>query len=235
MSLRSPGAASAPLTILLLLATVATAPAAADPDPVPSDPVFTALRIDGTTASGRIRRLGPEEGLVMVPVDGPEQVVPLDRLVKLDREAGGPASTPEGAVVLFPEGDRLRGAIIGAADETSLKVLSPTLGDLDIPLEGLLGLVLKPPTDVDEADAFLARVRSAPRKTELLWLANGDLLAGGFLGWTRGRSSSSSSGARSSSMRSEGRSPSAATALGRLPRPEGTSSNSPWPTGRGSE
>ena len=186
MSRRSPGAAFAPLPILLCLATLATALGAADPvpdgGPVPSDPVFTALRIDGTTTSGRIRRLGPEEELVLVPVDGPEQVIPLDRLVKLSREGGAPTSAPEGAVVLFPDGDRLHGGVVGAADETSLKVLSSTLGDLAIPLESMLGLVLKLPTEADEADAFLSRVRSAPRQTELLWLANGDLLAGGFLG-----------------------------------------------------
>jgi len=115
-------------------------------------------------------------------VDGPEQVIPLALLVKLSREGGAPASAPEGAVVLFPDGDRLHGGVVGAADDTRLKVLSSTLGDLDIPLESLLGLALKLPTDVDEADAFLSRVRSAPLRTELLWLANGDLLTGGFLG-----------------------------------------------------
>ncbi len=186
MSRRSPGAASAPLPILLCLAILATAPGAADPVPdggvVPSDPVFTALQVDGATTSGRIRRLGPEDELVLVPVDGPEQVIPLARLVKLSREGGAPASAPEGAVVLFPDGDRLYGNVVGAAEETSLKVLSSTLGDLAIPLESMLGLVLKLPTEADEADTLLSRVRSSPRQTELLWLANGDLLAGGFLG-----------------------------------------------------
>jgi hypothetical protein len=186
MSRRSPGAASAWPTIALCLATVATARGAADPVPeggtVPSDPVFKALRIDGTTTSGRIRQLGPKEELTLVSVEGPEQVIPLDRLVKLSREGGAPASATEGAVVLFPDGDRLYGGVVGAADETNLKVLSSTLGDLAIPLESILGLVLKLPTVADEADALLSLVRSAPRETELLWLANGDLLAGGYLG-----------------------------------------------------
>ncbi len=186
MSRRSPGAAFAPLPILLCAATVATALGAADPvpdgGPVPSDPVFTATRIDGTTTSGRIRRLGPEEEVVLVPAEGPEQVIPLVRLMKLGREGGPLSSAPEGAVLLFPDGDRMYGGVVGAADETSLKVLSSTLGDLAIPLESILGLVLKLPTEADEVDAFLSRVRSAPRQTELLWLANGDLLAGGLLG-----------------------------------------------------
>ena len=98
MSRRSPGAAFAPLPILLCLATVATAAGAADPvpdgGPVPSDPVFTALRIDGTTTSGRIRQLGPEDELALVPVEGPEQVIPLDRLVKLSREGGAALLRP---------------------------------------------------------------------------------------------------------------------------------------------
>ena len=149
MSRRSPGAASAPCRSCSAWRPLAIGPGGGRPRPRggarPSDPVFTALLIDGTTTSGRIRQLGPEGELVLVPVEGPEQVIPLARLVKLSREGGAPASAPEGAVVLFPDGDRLYGGVVGAADETSLEVQSSTLGDLAIPLESLLGLVLNAP------------------------------------------------------------------------------------------
>jgi len=187
MSRRSPGAVAATLSpIALCLATIAVALGAANPVPeggtVPSDPIFSTLRTDGTTILGRIRQIGPEDRVTLVTVEGPEQVIPLDRLVKLSREQVSPASAPEGAIVLFPDGDRLHRIVAGAADEANLAVQSSSLGDLALPLESLLGLVLKLPPEADAADALLSRVRSEPRRSELIWLANGDRLAGGFLG-----------------------------------------------------
>jgi hypothetical protein len=44
---------------------------------VPSDPVFTALLVDGSTASGQIRQLGLKEGLVLVKPDNPERTIPI--------------------------------------------------------------------------------------------------------------------------------------------------------------
>jgi hypothetical protein len=135
-----PGAASAPYRSCLL-ATVAERKRL---DPAATRPRPLRPRLPRRSGHRRDHRVGPDpparprEGLVMVPVDGPEQVVPLDRLREADREAGGPASTPEGAVSSSrrrpsPWCHHRRGR------RDSLKVLSPTLGDLDIPLEGLLG------------------------------------------------------------------------------------------------
>jgi hypothetical protein len=118
---------------------------------------------------------------VLVPAEGAEQVLPLGRLLKLTREGLGHAPTPpEGSLVLFPDGDRLYRTVIGSANETALEVQSYALGNIAIPLESLLGLVLAPPAEA--LDALLARVRSEPRTSEVIWLANGDRLTGGFLG-----------------------------------------------------
>jgi hypothetical protein len=151
--------------------------------PVPSDPVFTAHLLDGTTQTGRIRQIGPHGEIALVPVEGKEQVLPLGRLLKLTRDSVPSAPTPtEGSLVLFPEGDRLYTTVIGPASETTLEVQSYALGNVAIPLESLLGLVLALPGETAAVDALLERVRTEPRPSEVLWLANGDTLKGGFLG-----------------------------------------------------
>ena len=99
-----------------------------------------------------------------MPPEGEDQVIPLDRLVKLTREGVRLPFTPaEGSIVLFPDGDRLYRAVIGPATETALEVQSYALGNLAIPLESLLGLVLAPPAETAAVDALLARVRTEPR------------------------------------------------------------------------
>ncbi len=144
---------------------------------VPSDPVFTVLRTDQTTVSGRIRQISPKE-ITIMPPRGEAQVVPFGRLVKLIREDVPLPSVPDGSLVLFPNGDRLSRTVIGPATETALEVQSYALGNLAIPLDSLLGLVLSPPSDSDALDALLSRVRTEPRSSEVLWLANGDCLTG---------------------------------------------------------
>jgi hypothetical protein len=160
----------------LLLLTGADGPGA-----VPSDPQFTALRTDGTTTSGRLRRIDLRGGVALA-VDGEEKIetISAGSLVKLTREGGPPQPVLEsGGTILFPEGDRLTRAVIGPAGETTIEIQSSPLA---IPLDGILGLVLAPPLDADSAFALESRVRHEPRSTEVLWLANGDRMAGGLLG-----------------------------------------------------
>jgi len=109
----------------------------------------------------------------------------LRRLFKLRREGVSLSLTPgEGAIVIFPDGDRLFRAVIGPATETTLEVQSHSLGNvtIPIPIESLLGLVLAPPNESAAIDRLLERIRTEPRRSEVLWLANGDHLTGGYLG-----------------------------------------------------
>jgi hypothetical protein len=166
------------------LATSLLLTGADGPGAVPSDPQFTALRTDGTTTSGRLRRIDLRGGVALA-VDGEEKIetIPAGSLVKLTREGGPPQPVLEsGGTILFPEGDRLTRAVIGPAGETTIEIQSSPLGSLAIPLDVLLGLVLAPPLDADSAFALESRVRDEPRSTEVLWLANGDRMAGGLLG-----------------------------------------------------
>jgi hypothetical protein len=187
MSVTSPNAPWRRVTVALALSLLGAADPVPPGSPVPSDPVFTAHLIDGTTRNGRIHQFGPQGEVALVPAEGKEQVIPLDRLLKLTRDGATAALPPtEGSLVLFPEGDRLR-TVIGPATETALEVQSYILGNVTIPLESLLGLILAMPAETSAADALLERVRTGPRTSEVLWLANGDQLAGGFLGLSEKR------------------------------------------------
>jgi len=173
---------------VLALAVLGTHPFAAGAvppgTPAPSDPVFRALLTDGTTVSGRIRQFGPSGEVALLPSERPERVITLKSLVKLTRDSSTSLFSPEGSLILLPEGDRLYRTVLGAATETMLEVQSYSLGNVAIPLESLLGLVLTRPADPGEFDALLWRVRTEPRTSEVVWLANGDRLTGGFLGLT---------------------------------------------------
>ncbi len=160
---------------------------------VASDPIFNALTVDGATLSGRIREFGPSGGVTLVPADGPERVIPREKLVKLIRDSFEAPLAPEASVVLFPGGDRLHSTAIVKASETSLEVQSYMLGLLSVPLESLLGLVFVVPpnpealglgTGSDALESLIGRVRNEPRATEVVWLNNGDKQTGGFLSLT---------------------------------------------------
>jgi hypothetical protein len=166
-----------------LLAGQGAAPPVSGGPTVPSDPLFSALLVDGKTVTGRIRQIGQAGDVTLVPPEGPEETIPFRRLVKLTREGALPSLSPEKSMVLLPEGDRLYRTVIGTATDTTLEVQSYTFDKLSIPLDHLSGLVIKPPDAADECDDLVHRVRTEPRSNEILWLApNGDRVTGGFLG-----------------------------------------------------
>jgi hypothetical protein len=146
-----------------------------------SDPVFKAILIDGQTVSGRLASLGP--GAVrLVSNDGKTDELALNRLVKLTRESRVNPPALDAAYVILPEGDRLMPVAIGSSNDTSLEVQSDALGKLSVPLDGILGLIFANEGHSVLLDSLWERVRAEPRTTEVVWLANGDRLAGGFLG-----------------------------------------------------
>jgi hypothetical protein len=158
-------------------------------DPAPTDPVFICVGTDGSRLEGRIARLDAQ-GLVLKPdsppgAGGSAEAVerPWSSLVALTRRGGEPpAWPPAGSVVMFPDGDCLR-AIIGPATDTSLSLLPQSLGDAStpVPLDAPLAIVFAPPAESEAAAELLHRLRTDPRTSEVLWLANGDRLAGSLL------------------------------------------------------
>jgi hypothetical protein len=149
--------------------------------PPASDPVFLALLIDGRTVSGRIVSLGLGP-IKLASADAAEHELALDRLVKLTREVPATLVPADRALVLLPEGDRLTRVVAGTSNETALTVQSDALGKVLLPLDCLLGLITNASDQTDEFDMICERVRLEPRTTEVVWLANGDRLSGGFLG-----------------------------------------------------
>jgi hypothetical protein len=156
-----------------------------------SESVFTALLTDGRTVSGQIVSLGPG-AVKLSSAEGAVHELPLDRLVKLTRDVVVELPELNRSHVLLPEGDCLTRVSIGASTETNLEIQSDALGKLVIPLDSLLGLILVKPAEngeldlkrvrPGEVDALCDRIRTEPRTREVAWLANGDRLAGEFLG-----------------------------------------------------
>jgi NPCBM/NEW2 domain len=170
------------LALFALGMVLLAVPSPAADTPVASDPVFTALKTDGSTLSGRIRQFSPEGEITIVSADGQEKVLPAASLVKLSREGFNQSLTPEASAILFPDGDRLYRSAIGAATETTLEVQSYSIdGRLTVPLDSILGLIFAQANDPDVLDSQVVRLRTEPRTSEVLWLGNGDRLSGSLL------------------------------------------------------
>jgi hypothetical protein len=147
-----------------------------------AEPIFSALRVDGRTSSGRLVRLSTDR-ITLASEDATEEELPLRVLVKLTQDQPTPPQILEGSHLLLPDGDRLMRVIVGSTTETAIEAqCHSALGKLTVPLDCVLGLILTAPTEPDAFDQLWDRVRSEPRTTEVVWMANGDRMTGGFLG-----------------------------------------------------
>src|SRR3954462_4890552 len=108
-----------PRLVCVLCAAVCAAAVTArgEDSPVPSEPVFTALRIDGRIVSGRIAAIEPDR-VVLASEENAREELPFGSLVKLTRELRSAPPLTEGSHVILPEGDRLMRVIVGAATDT---------------------------------------------------------------------------------------------------------------------
>ena len=176
--LRAVGAAALSIALLAGRGTIgseATSVAAV------SDPVFKALLVDGSVVSGRIVSLGPG-AIKLASTEEHVRELPPGRVIKLTRNYTAAFPVLDRSQVIFPEGDCLTRGVVGSSTETTLDVRSDALGKMAIPLESMLGLILAGQRSDSELDPIMDRVRTEPRTTEVVWLANGDRQAGGFLG-----------------------------------------------------
>jgi NPCBM/NEW2 domain len=147
-----------------------------------ADPVFTGQKVDGGTICGHIEAIKADQ-ITIATEELTREELPLGDLVKLARDPGAPPQSMEGSHVLLPGGDRLMHVVVENSTETAIAVRSHSaLGRLAIPMECVLGLVLAPPSQADALDRIWTRLEDEPRTTEVVWMVNGDRLAGGFLG-----------------------------------------------------
>jgi hypothetical protein len=166
---------------LLILLVIAGRAPAGDGLPDSSDPVFKALLTDGRDLTGRIASLGDSKVTIATKA-AKKEIVPFDRLVKLTRETPGAIAGGESTqAVLLGEGDRLMQASIGEATDTNIEVRSELLGKVEVPLDGILGLVLTTTGQSGGLESIVDRILLEPRTTEVVWLGNGDRVEGSFL------------------------------------------------------
>lgn len=145
---------------------------------LPSDPIFEAFLTDGSIASGPILELGPGEQLTIGSQDE-KRVISFDQLVKLTRPEMSVPYPPSGTLLILPDGDRLR-ALIHTADEQGFRITSEIFGEMEIPLESAIGLILAPPAVSEERLNLLIRVQQDARENDLFWLTNNDRRSGTF-------------------------------------------------------
>jgi hypothetical protein len=170
------------LAVLVCLCAGRPGPGAAASSSASSEPVFTGLQVDGKAVCGRIVAITAER-ITLASDENSREEVPLRSLVNLARELRTLPQAMEGSHVLLPEGDRLMRVIVGSTTDTAIEVQSHSpLGKLTIPLECVVGVVLTTPNESDAFDQLWDRLRSEARTTEVVWMANGDRLTGGFLG-----------------------------------------------------
>ncbi len=149
------------------------------PSSLPTDPSFDAHLTDGTVASGPILAFGPGEQLTL-GLEDEERVIAFDQLVKLIRPETSVPYPPSGTMLVLPDGDRLR-ALIHTAGEEGLQITSEIFGELKIPLEAVIGLILSPPAVSEERRNLLLRVQQESRDLDVFWLTNNDRRAGTFV------------------------------------------------------
>lgn len=142
-------------------------------------PVFDALTTTGPGPSGRITAMSAE-AITVESTEGPTRRLDATELIRLRREAE--IVPGEGAYVVLPGGDRLTRARVGSATDASVEVGAAAIGNSAVPIDALLGLILTPPAESAAFDALLRKVRTEPRASEVVWLANGDRVVGSFLG-----------------------------------------------------
>ncbi|QDV33614.1 NPCBM/NEW2 domain-containing protein [Tautonia plasticadhaerens] len=145
-----------------------------DPGPLASDPRFEATLTEGPAVTGRIRSLSPSGGVTLVVEEGEEREIDAGTLVKLSREGLHPIEDgADAAVLVFPGFERIRG-IIDSADERAIAIRSPILGELEVPLEAVLGFTTGPSSDPSATNRTIRALIEATRTSDLLLLENGD-------------------------------------------------------------
>ncbi len=148
---------------------------------VPSARAETVLGIGGLAVEGRVVKLDAEGRLVIEPArQGATVRVALAEVAEINyASAGGSTEVQSSRTIVFNNGDRLQGDVVGLKDG-KLHLTNPRLGRLAAPLGELRGF-LHPRKGV--AAKLTERVRAAVTSEagvteDVLYLANGDCARG---------------------------------------------------------
>jgi hypothetical protein len=180
---RRSGSVSLSIIVFSVVFTLAYLSAPRARAAVADEPIYDAIRLDGTTASGRIDRI--ENAEVRLSTDyGQPVTAPLTALFKIHRRRGMAAGIAAGPLVLLADGDRLHVDSIGQTDENTLEVRASQLASepFRLPLQAISTVLFSMPLDADEGERLLARVRQNQLRGEWIWLKNGDQIVGSVFG-----------------------------------------------------
>lgn len=143
---------------------------------------FEITLIDGKVIDGSIQAMNPDGVIRFKTASGEDRSIPITRVIKLTHKKVICNFPPtEGSFIMLPRDDRIV-ATIESADDATLKARSYVLGDLEIPLDLPLALVLKPPSEPAAVNDLIEQILKEKGGAERLWLANGDRQKGTFLG-----------------------------------------------------
>jgi hypothetical protein len=142
-------------------------------------PEFVAVPIDGEPFSGRLVQI--ESSWRLTLLNSARKTIGGADLVSLRRKDQPQPAVVSGSQVLLANGDRIRATAHHATQEV-LRVNSELLGDIEIPLERVQGLVINAPNELAVREKLLANAMSGRRKQDVIVLANADELKGTFLG-----------------------------------------------------
>lgn len=95
---------------------------------------------------------------------------------------GSPAEPKANRTVILLAGEGRIVAEILRADEETLTVRSELLGQMELPLEQVAGVVMRWPSPTAAADAWIARIRRNDARSDVILLANGDEASGMLAG-----------------------------------------------------
>jgi hypothetical protein len=142
-------------------------------------PEFVAQPVDGEPVIGRLTVI---EKPWQITLRGPAgRTFDGAELVWLRRKDRTAPAGPSGSQVLLGNGDRVR-AIVRRISEDTLHANSELLGDVSIPLERVLAVVLNPPGDAAEREQYCRRLIQARSKEDVVVLSNGDQSSGTIAG-----------------------------------------------------
>ncbi|REK09395.1 MAG: hypothetical protein DWQ37_18315 [Planctomycetota bacterium] len=150
--------------------------AVAQPDEAP-----LAVPVEGESFRGRLAAADSATALRFV-VDDAKRELPLADLVTW----GTFVEPAQGPVIVFPGRGLLAADGVQIVAET-VHAESAIFGKIELPLDLVAGIVLRPPHDRAAGDKLLARVLDREAQSDRLLLDNGDLVAGTIAKLARGK------------------------------------------------
>lgn len=128
--------------------------------------------VDGPRSAAQIKGIGPDWACTFQGTDREFELAIRDLVLW-----GAIHDTTSGSLALLADGGQLA-CQLRKGDRERVQLDSDLLGDVDLPISQLTGLLLKTPSVPSQRDRLLARLREISGEKDWLLLENGDELSG---------------------------------------------------------